>query len=89
MDKLIVQIALFTQKLVEMESPHAVLPNTVFETVLKIPYDLKAKQILASDKRWFLNFSAVVILSKGLTWHQKNKYKKIKEKFKVFKYQFI
>ena len=29
------------QKPVEIESPQAVLPNSVFEVVVKIPYDLR------------------------------------------------
>jgi len=33
------------QKPVEIEVPQAVLPNTVFEAVVKIPYDKQAKQV--------------------------------------------
>jgi len=50
------------QKPVEIEAPQAVLPNTIFETVVKIPYDLKNKQILGSGARGPLNVGAVVIL---------------------------
>jgi len=50
------------QKPVEIETPQAVLPNTVFEAVIKIPYDLNSKQILASGARGGLNVGAVVIL---------------------------
>ena len=39
------------QKPVEIEAPQAVLPNTVFEAIVKIPYDLKNKQILGSGKK--------------------------------------
>ena len=50
------------QKPVEIETAQAVLPNTVFEAVIKIPYDLNSKQILASGARGGLNVGAVVIL---------------------------
>ena len=50
------------QKPVEIEAPQAVLPNTVFEAIVKIPYDLKNKQILGSGKKGPLNVGAVVIL---------------------------
>jgi apocytochrome f len=50
------------QKPVEIEAPQAVLPNTVFEAVVKIPYDLNSKQILASGAKGGLNVGAVVIL---------------------------
>ena len=36
------------QKPVEIESPQAVLPYSVFEAVVKIPYDLSSKQVLGS-----------------------------------------
>ena len=50
------------QKPVEIEVPQAVLPNSVFEAVVKIPYDLNSKQILASGTKGGLNVGAVVIL---------------------------
>ena len=50
------------QKPVEIEAPQAVLPNTVFEAIVKIPYDLNSKQILASGAKGGLNVGAVVIL---------------------------
>ena len=33
------------QKPVEIETPQAVLPNSVFEATVKIPYDLKSQQV--------------------------------------------
>jgi len=36
------------QKPVEIEAPQSVLPNSIFEAVVKIPYDLNSKQVLAS-----------------------------------------
>jgi len=50
------------QKPFEIEVPQAVLPNSIFEAVVKIPYDLNSKQILASGTKGGLNVGAVVIL---------------------------
>jgi apocytochrome f len=53
------------QKPTLIESPSSVLPNSVFEAVVKIPYDLSAKQIVGSGKKGGLNVGAVVILPEG------------------------
>merc|ERR1711871_155332 len=53
------------QKPVEIEAPQAVLPDTVFETVVSIPYDTSVKQITAGGKRGPLNVGAVLILPEG------------------------
>jgi len=53
------------QKPIEVEVPHEVLPNTVFNTSVKIPYDLDKKQILATGTKGGLNVGAVVILPEG------------------------
>nr|YP_009297726.1 cytochrome f [Kumanoa americana]AOM67460.1 cytochrome f [Kumanoa americana] len=53
------------QKPVLVEVPPSVLPNTVFETVVKIPYDIQSKQILGNGSKGSLNVGAVVILPKG------------------------
>lgn len=53
------------QKPVAIESPGSVLPDTVFEAVVKIPYDVSKKQLLASGDRGPLNVGAVVILPEG------------------------
>jgi len=52
-------------KATEIESPSAVLPDSVFEAVVKIPYDTNQKQILANGKKGDLNVGAVVILPEG------------------------
>ena len=52
-------------KPVQIESPSSVLPNSVFEAVVKIPYDLESKQVLGSGKLGGLNVGAVVILPEG------------------------
>jgi apocytochrome f len=50
------------QKPVELEVPQAVLPDTVFETVVRIPYDQQVKQVLGNGKPGDLNVGAVLIL---------------------------
>lgn len=53
------------KKSVEIEIPQAVLPNTIFEAVIKIPYDTQVKQVLANGKKGGLNVGAVLILPEG------------------------
>ena len=53
------------QKPAEIEVPKAVLPNTVFEAIVKIPYDSQVKQVLGNGAKGSLNVGAVVILPKG------------------------
>ena len=53
------------QKTVEIEVPQSVLPDTVFEAVVKIPYDQQVKQILANGKKGDLNVGAVLVLPEG------------------------
>ncbi|CAN2060259.1 unnamed protein product [Malus fusca] len=52
-------------KPVDIEVPQAVLPDTVFEAVVRIPYDLQLKQVLANGKKGALNVGAVLILPEG------------------------
>jgi len=53
------------QKPVEVEVPQAVLPDTVFEAVVKIPYESSIKQIGGNGKKSALNVGAVLILPEG------------------------
>nr|WVD55825.1 cytochrome f [Tetradesmus distendus] len=53
------------QKPVELEVPQAVLPDTVFEAVVKIPYDQQVQQILGNGKKGDLNVGMVLILPDG------------------------
>jgi apocytochrome f len=53
------------QKSVDIEVPQAVLPDTVFEAVVKIPYDQQVKQVLGNGKKGPLNVGAVLILPEG------------------------
>ena len=55
------------QKPVEIEVPQAVLPDTVFEAVVKIPYDQQVTQVQANGKKGALNVGAVLILPEGFT----------------------
>nr|WAP90977.1 cytochrome f [Peraxilla colensoi]WAP91145.1 cytochrome f [Peraxilla colensoi] len=52
-------------KPVDIEIPQAVLPDTVFEAVVRIPYDTKLKQVLSNGKRGALNIGVVLILPEG------------------------
>ena len=53
------------QKPVEIEVPQAVLPDTVFEAVVSIPYDTSVKQVQANGKRGALNVGSVLVLPEG------------------------
>nr|AYC64205.1 Apocytochrome f [Pseudobryopsis hainanensis] len=53
------------QKPIEVELPQAVLPDTVFEAVVKIPYDSSIQQVLGNGKKGALNVGAVMILPEG------------------------
>ncbi|MGL5033912.1 MAG: apocytochrome f, partial [Microcystaceae cyanobacterium] len=53
------------QKPAEIEIPQAVLPDTVFEAVVKIPYDLTSQQVLADGSKGGLNVGAVLMLPDG------------------------
>ena len=53
------------QKAVEIEVPQAVLPDTVFEAVIELPYDKQVKQVLANGKKGDLNVGMVLILPEG------------------------
>ena len=49
----------------EVEVPQSVLPNTVFEAVVKIPYDTNAQQVLSDGSKGGLNVGAVLMLPEG------------------------
>jgi apocytochrome f len=53
------------QKPVDIEVPQAVLPNTVFEAVIQIPYDKQIQQVSAKGKKGDLNVGMVLILPDG------------------------
>jgi apocytochrome f len=53
------------QKPAEIEIPQAVLPDSVFEAVVKIPYDLSSQQVLGDGSKGGLNVGAVLMLPDG------------------------
>jgi apocytochrome f len=53
------------QKPVDIEVPQAVLPDSVFEAVVQIPYDQQVQQVLGNGKKGPLNVGAVLILPEG------------------------
>lgn len=53
------------QKPVEIEVPQAVLPGSIFEAVVSIPYDTSVKQVLANGKKGGLNVGSVLVLPEG------------------------
>jgi len=60
------------QKAIEIEAPQAVLPNSVFEVEVKVPYDTSRKQIGANGKKADLNVGGIVILPNGFKLAPKN-----------------
>ncbi len=55
------------KKKTEIEVPQAVLPDTVFEAVVKVPYDLNAQQVLGDGSKGGLNVGALLMLPDGFT----------------------
>lgn len=49
----------------EVEVPQSVLPDTVFEAIVKIPYDTSVQQVVADGTKGGLNVGAVVMLPEG------------------------
>ncbi len=61
------------QKAIEIEAPQAVLPNSVFEVEVKVPYNINNKQIGSNGKKADLNVGGIVILPKGFKLAPANK----------------
>jgi apocytochrome f len=53
------------QKAIEIEAPQSVLPNSVFEVEIKVPYDASKQQIGANGKKTDLNVGGILMLPKG------------------------
>jgi apocytochrome f len=71
------------QKGIEIEAPQAVLPNSVFEVEIKVPYDTSKQQIGANGKKADLNVGGILMLPKGFKLAAKNQIpKEVKEKNK-------
>nr|YP_010028610.1 cytochrome f [Lemmaphyllum intermedium]QKV46481.1 cytochrome f [Lemmaphyllum carnosum var. microphyllum]QOS48984.1 cytochrome f [Lemmaphyllum intermedium]UWK23936.1 cytochrome f [Lemmaphyllum carnosum var. drymoglossoides] len=76
------------KKPVDIEAPQSVLPDSVFEAVVKIPYDMQIKQVLANGKRGGLNVGAVLILPEGFKLAPPNRLPaEIKEKLGKLSFQ--
>jgi apocytochrome f len=60
------------QKAIEIEAPQAVLPNSVFEVAIKVPYDVSKQQIGANGKKADLNVGGILMLPKGFKLAAKN-----------------
>lgn len=61
------------QKPVEIEVPQGVLPDTVFEAKIEIPYNTSLQQVTATGKKGPLNVGAVLILPEGFTLAPKDR----------------
>jgi apocytochrome f len=71
------------QKPVEIEVPQGVLPDTVFEAKVEIPYNLSVKQVTADGSKGGLNVGAVLVLPEGFTLAPKDRLsKELQEKTK-------
>ncbi len=71
------------QKPTEIEAPSSVLPNSVFEAVVKIPYDKTKQQILGNGQKGNLNVGAIMILPEGFKLASKQELStELKEKTK-------
>merc|ERR1711907_867556 len=78
------------QKPVEIEVPQAVLPDTVFEAVVSIPYDTSIKQVQGNGKRGPLNIGSVLILPEGFKLAPKERLSmKLKLRLKEFLFNLI
>nr|QCI04637.1 Apocytochrome f [Apoglossum ruscifolium] len=60
------------EKDVSVEVPKAILPNTIFEAKVKIPYNINNKQILSTGNKGDLNLGAIMILPDGFKLAPKN-----------------
>jgi apocytochrome f len=55
------------KKVTDVEVPQSVLPDTVFEAVVKLPYDHTSQQYIADGSKGGLNVGAVIVLPEGFT----------------------
>jgi len=60
------------QKAIKIEAPQAVLPNSIFEIEIKVPYDTNRQQIGANGKKAELNVGGILMLPKGFKLAAKN-----------------
>ncbi len=55
------------KKTTEIEVPQSVLPDTVFEAIVKLPYDHTVQQVAGDGSKAGLNVGAVLVLPEGFT----------------------
>nr|YP_874404.1 cytochrome f [Phaeodactylum tricornutum]A0T0C9.1 RecName: Full=Cytochrome f; Flags: Precursor [Phaeodactylum tricornutum CCAP 1055/1]ABK20627.1 cytochrome f [Phaeodactylum tricornutum]QHR85581.1 cytochrome f [Phaeodactylum tricornutum] len=71
------------QKAIEIEAPQAVLPNSIFEVEIKVPYDTTKQQLGANGKKADLNVGGILMLPEGFKLAPKNQIPaEVKEKNK-------
>ncbi|MCY7333296.1 MAG: apocytochrome f [Pseudanabaena sp. CAN_BIN31] len=76
------------QKGIELELPQAVLPDSVFEAVVKLPYDHTQQQVSADGSKASLNVGAVLVLPEGFKIAPEDRLsEEMKEKTKDIYYQ--
>ena len=76
------------QKGIELELPQAVLPDSVFEAVVKLPYDHTKQQVAADGSKTGLNVGAVIVLPEGFKIAPEERLsEELKEKTKDIYYQ--
>nr|YP_009396820.1 Apocytochrome f [Ophidocladus simpliciusculus]ARW66006.1 Apocytochrome f [Ophidocladus simpliciusculus] len=60
------------QKYISIETPKSILPNTIFEAKVSIPYDINSQQIIGNGTEGLLNTGAILILPEGFKLAPKN-----------------
>jgi len=76
------------QKGIELELPQSVLPDSVFEAVIKLPYDHTAQQVSTDGSKTSLNVGAVLVLPEGFKIAPEDRLsEELKEKIKDTYYQ--
>jgi apocytochrome f len=72
----------------QIEVPQSVLPDTVFEAVVKLPYDHSLQQVTADGTKGPLNVGAVLMLPKGFKIAPEDRIpEEMKEKIQGLYYQ--
>ena len=76
------------QKPVHIEAPKAVLPNSIFEATITIPYNINYQQPLGNGEKGPLNVGAVLVLPEGFKLAPKKLLsKELKDKTKNLYFQ--